>query len=199
VIIPLAALFGVLLPAMIGGQLSRLAVVRLRAVPLLVAGFLAQLLVISVIDGPAPLLRAVHIASYLVAGWFVWLNRRIPGVPSLGLGAFANGVTIALNGGTLPAGAHALRTAGLDDGAGFVNSGVLENPVLPFLGDVFAIPASWPLANVFSIGDILIVSSVTYASLRICGTARTRPWQPAPEHLPPRDGQPAAVTDGHPI
>jgi hypothetical protein len=199
VIIPLAALFGVLLPAVVGGSLSRLAEVRLRAVSVLAGGFLAQLLVISVIDGPEPFLRGVHITSYLLAAWFVWLNRRVPGVLWLGLGAIANGLTIALNGGTLPASAEALRTAGLDGDVGFVNSGIVANPVLPFLGDVFAIPASWPLANVFSVGDVLIVLSVGYASLRICGTAWTSPWRPAPEHLPRRDGQPAAVTGGHPI
>ena len=43
---------------------------------------------------------------------------------------------------------------------GFVNSGAVQNPHLLFLGDVFATPQSWPLYNVFSIGDIVIVLGV---------------------------------------
>ena len=41
---------------------------------------------------------------------------------------------------------------------------------------MFAIPAGWPLANVFSVGDVLIVLGVAVASWRICGTAWTPPW-----------------------
>jgi Family of unknown function (DUF5317) len=39
----------------------------------------------------------------------------------------------------------------------FVNSRALPHARLQFLGDIFAIPRSWPLHNVFSIGDVLIV------------------------------------------
>jgi hypothetical protein len=57
-----------------------------------------------------------------------------------------------------------------------VNSGVVEHPKLAFLGDVFAVPAQFPLANVFSVGDVLIILGVGMASWRICGTRWTRPW-----------------------
>ena len=39
----------------------------------------------------------------------------------------------------------------------FENSAPVDDAHLAFLGDVFAVPAGWPLANVFSIGDVLIV------------------------------------------
>lgn len=42
----------------------------------------------------------------------------------------------------------------------FTNSGVVADPNLLFLGDVFAVPAGSPLANVFSIGDVCMALGV---------------------------------------
>jgi hypothetical protein len=50
-----------------------------------------------------------------------------------------------------------MRTAGLSVRDEFTNSDYVENANLGFLGDVFAIPDGWPGANVFSIGDVVIV------------------------------------------
>jgi hypothetical protein len=181
VIIPVAALLVVLAPLALGGRLGLLGEIRLRRVDVAAAAFVVQLVAIEVIPGPSWLLRGLHLASYLGAAWFVQANRRVPGLVLLGVGALSNGVTIALNGGTLPASPAALRAAGFSDaGSGFVNSGVVPDPVLPWLGDVFAVPASWPLANVFSVGDVLIVLGAGYASWRICGTRWTPTWDPRP-------------------
>jgi hypothetical protein len=65
-----------------------------------------------------------------------------------------NAVAIYANGGKMPVAESAWRAAGLDAGGG---SNVREGAEhLGFLGDVFALPAGLPLANVFSVGDILI-------------------------------------------
>jgi hypothetical protein len=50
----------------------------------------------------------------------------------------------------------------------FKNSSALSDPRLLFLGDIFAVPAGWPLANVFSIGDVMIVVGGTYLAHRWC-------------------------------
>jgi hypothetical protein len=47
----------------------------------------------------------------------------------------------------------------------------VEGARLWFLGDVFAIPASWPLANVFSVGDLLIAIGCVWT---ILATTRRR-------------------------
>jgi len=153
-----------------GGSLRRLGDLRLRAVGLLMAALLAQVLITDVVvEGPRPVLVAVHLLTYVVAAVVLWLNRGVPGLLVLGAGAGLNAVTIALNGGTLPASASALRRAGLPvDPAGFSNSGVLPHPALPFLGDVFAVPAGVPLANVFSIGDVLILLGAAWCLHRTC-------------------------------
>lgn len=187
-IIPVAALCAVLLPVVLGGSLRRLAGVRLHLPWVVGAALLLQIVVIEVFTRPAWLLGGVHVLTYLAAALFIWINRRVPGLVLIGLGGLSNGVAIALNGGTLPASAEALHRAGVVQTTGeFVNSGHLEAARLAFLGDVFAIPADWPLANVFSIGDVWIVLGVGFASMRICGTRWSAPWTPrAGGHRPPR-------------
>jgi hypothetical protein len=177
VIIPLAAVVLMLMPALLGGRLSQLALLRLHKASWIAGALVLQVLVFESLDWPHQVLSVAHIGTYAVAAYFLWLNRRVPGMLVIGLGAVSNGVTITLNGGTLPARLGALRAAGLDiDPEKYVNSGVLEHPRLWFLGDVFAIPAQLPLANVFSVGDVLIVMGAAYASWRICGSWWWRPW-----------------------
>jgi hypothetical protein len=179
-IIPLVALLLVLSPAVLGGRLRRLAGVRLRGPAVILCTLVVQVVVVELPFGPGWLPSAAHVATYLAAGVFVWLNRSVPGLLMIGLGAASNGLAIAVNGGTLPASADSLRRAGrLTPNTEFVNSGVVQHPRLWFLGDVFATPASWPLPNVFSVGDLIIVLGAGYASWRICGGAGIAPWQPA--------------------
>jgi hypothetical protein len=50
----------------------------------------------------------------------------------------------------------------------FANSNVVSNARLAWLGDVFAIPDGWPLRNVFSVGDVIIVVGVAYFAHTWC-------------------------------
>ena len=60
----------------------------------------------------------------------------------------------------------------------FENSNVVAGARLWWLGDVFAIPKGWPFANVFSVGDLIIVLAVAYLAHAWCRRA-----------LPPVDGE----------
>jgi hypothetical protein len=122
-------------------------------------GIGVQITIIEVFPGGSgEVHEIVHIVSYLVLGAFCWSNRRIPGMPIVLLGGALNFIAIVANGGVMPADPELARhLAGAD---GFVNSGAMENPHLLFLGDVFATPQSWPMYNVFSIGDVVIVLGV---------------------------------------
>jgi hypothetical protein len=201
VIIPIAGLLALLSPVLAGGRLARYAEVRLRYAWIVVGALVAQVVILEVVADSQPgVLSAVHLATYAAAGVWVWLNRQVPGLWIVALGAASNGVTIALNGGTLPASARALDGAGLTlDPDAFVNSGVLAHPHLPWLGDVFWIPAGWPLANVFSIGDLLIVLGAGWGAHRICGSrlvpARLAWTPPARPDAPPAAVVPGAISD----
>ena len=85
-------------------------------------------------------------------------------------------LAIAANNGAMPANMTAWRRAGLPEipPEVFTNSRALASPRLAFLGDVFYVPASWPLSNVFSIGDVLIVIGSTYLAHRWCSEPRGR-------------------------
>jgi len=177
VLVLVAAVLAALTAVVLGGRPSRLLQVRLRAswLPALALGL--QLVILQVVEAwPRPLLTTIHVATYVMAAVFIWLNRAIPGLLLVAAGTVSNGLTIAVNGGTLPARASALAAAHIDkDPALFLNSGVVAHPRLAVLGDVFAWPAPLPFANVFSVGDILIVVGVAYGAHRITGSRLCRP------------------------
>ena len=159
-----------------GGRLRSLAQVRIRSFWLIASALALQVLAISVVPTwPHALLVAAHLVSYVMAGWFVWQNRRISGLPIVALGGALNALAIAVNGGTLPASRSALAAAGIHPVTGnFNNSGVLAHPHLALLGDVLAVPAAVPMANVFSIGDLLILVGFAYGLHHLCGSRLAR-------------------------
>ena len=157
----LAVVLAVLTVPLAGGKLGLLAEIRLRWAPLLFAALGLQFFILGVVDDwPDALLRVVHLATYGMLFTFLWVNRRIPGLWIVAAGGVLNFIAIAANGGVMPAGPAAVRSAGIEVGAEFVNSGVQEHPRLLFLGDIWSIPQAWPLATVFSIGDVLIALGV---------------------------------------
>jgi hypothetical protein len=182
VLIVVAAVAALLLSALLGGRLARLAEVRLRGGAWLAVALLVQTVALLLPPGWTWPARVGHVGSYLLAGCVLVANRRLPGVLLVGLGGLANGLAIAVNGGTLPADPDALARAGVppEGTHALANSGVLEHPRLAFLGDVFAVPAQVPFANVFSVGDVLVVAGVLLAALSIGGT-----WWSPPREIPP--------------
>jgi Family of unknown function (DUF5317) len=150
-----------------GGSLSRLASIRVRGTWVPVVALAIQVLITTVIrDGHEELHKAVHIATYVLIGVFLWSNRRLPGVKVIGLGAFLNALVITVNGGQMAASRAAERLAGLHLGAGFENSAPLAHPHLLWLGDV--IPWPGPLPNVLSVGDCLIYIGTLILLHRLC-------------------------------
>lgn len=163
-----------------GGSLGRLQDVRLHAPYLVVVGLAIQLVVVSLLPASVPPLvaRAVHLESYVLVVAFLLHNRHLPGLGTIGLGTAANAIAIAANGGVMPASPAALRFAGrATTSAGFANSTAVPHPHLAFLGDVFALPAGVPLANVFSVGDVLLVVGAWILLERTCGPTADRRWR----------------------
>ena len=166
-------LLGVLAVPLTGGRLSALAGVHLRDRWTLAVAVTAQVVALELVSHAGGVARLVHLLTYVLAGVFVVRNRRVPGLVLLGFGAALNALTISLNSGTLPADPGALARAGVEPEPGaFVNSGVVDDAYLWFLGDVFAWPEPMPLANVFSVGDVLIVVGAVWGVHRICRRRR---------------------------
>src|SRR5450759_117096 len=149
---------GLILGTLAGGTIDQLTAVRFRWAPLAIAALLVQVVLFTplgdqVAGGYGPAVYVISTAAVFVA---VARNLRLLGMPIVGLGALCNLVAIAANGGAMPADAAALASAGLDGPGAHTNSVVLAAPALRSLTDIYAVPAWVPLANVFSVGDVLI-------------------------------------------
>ena len=140
------------------GHVDALSRFRFRWGGLALAGLLVQVVLFTptgdqLAGGLGP---ALYVLSTLAVFVAVVRNIRLPGMAIVALGALSNLAAIIANGGFMPASAAALAAAGLDVPGSYTNSVVLDSPALQPLTDIFAVPASWPLANVFSVGDVLI-------------------------------------------
>jgi hypothetical protein len=178
VILFAAIAVAVLSVVLTGGKLARLQNIRFRAPFAIVAALLSQVLVISVLPTlPSLVTHGVHLASYGLAVAFLWANRRVPWLWLIGAGGLSNLAAISANAGVMPASKAALAEAGAYSGVrigvakGFANSAYHPGQHLRFLGDIFAIPKGWPFANVFSVGDVLIVTGC-FLLLHVVGQSR---------------------------
>jgi Family of unknown function (DUF5317) len=167
------ALVALLTVVVTGGRVAALAELQLRRTYLVAIALAAQVVVISIVPGSFDAMhKPVHIGTYVLLAAFLWSNRRVVGMPLIAAGAAANAAAIFANHGVMPASASALAQAGMpaDKASEFANSAVVHQPHLTWLGDVFAVPASWPLSNVFSIGDVLIAVGVAVALHGLTGS-----------------------------
>jgi hypothetical protein len=142
-----------------GGRLGRLESIELRSIWLAALAFGIQIVIVTLVpEGDDTLHRVAHIASYALVGACVLRNLNVRFLWVIALGGLLNLIAIVANGGVMPASSGALETSGLAAKTGeYANSDLVEGANLPFLGDVFAIPAGWPAANVFSLGDVIMV------------------------------------------
>jgi Family of unknown function (DUF5317) len=140
----------------------------------MLAGMLVQVVLFSEpitgrIGAWGPPIYVTSTAVVLVA---VVANATIPGMALVAVGAASNLAAIVANGGYMPAARSALIALGRTDPTTYSNSTTLAHPALEPLTDIFAMPTWLPFANVFSVGDILIVAGV--ATTIVLAMRRTR-------------------------
>ena len=167
-----AGLLGSAFGLLRGGHLGNLANFSLRwsALPLLAVGLQALVLYGpgKAEAGPFTVPALVMLASYGLLLIAVLVNRRLPGMVWLGLGAALNLLAMVANGGWMPV------TSDLLAAAGFV---VMPSAILPgqrvwaskdvvrvsheihlrWLSDVFIIPKVGVISGVFSVGDVVMM------------------------------------------
>ncbi len=170
---------GMLAGLALGGRLSNLSNLGFRWGWLAVGGLVVQVVLftpsVEAVAGAAT--PAIYLGSTLVVFVAVLRNVRLAGMPVVLLGALSNLLAIAANGGYMPADPKAMEIAGLPPGD-HANSVVLAEPALRPLTDVFALPAWLPMANVFSVGDVLIGIGIAWT---IVATMRRQPGRDAAE------------------
>jgi Family of unknown function (DUF5317) len=144
------------------GRLSALGSVHIRFWPVALVGLAFQLLLFSspIAASVGRLGPSLYVLSTTLVLMALLFNLRQPGFWLITIGALLNFSAIIANNGFMPASLDAM--AALTGGAGlptadYTNSALASSTtVLPFLGDIFVLPHPLPLANVFSIGDLLI-------------------------------------------
>jgi hypothetical protein len=153
-----AVLIGLLVGLLAGGRPLALGDIRIRWGALIVIGFLSQVILFSgeVASQIGDLGPWLYVASTLLVGAAVLRNIGLPGMPVIGLGALSNMAAILANGGYMPSTVAALGSVGKSAPTVYSNSAVVDDPALAPLIDRFALPSWLPLANVFSVGDVLI-------------------------------------------
>jgi hypothetical protein len=166
--IPLGMVAGLLL----GGKLGRLADLRLRWAPLALLGLVVQVALFTepigaAVGDAAPAIYVASTAAVLIA---VLRDVTVPGMALIAIGAGSNLAAILANGGYMPADPVALASV-IELTPGYSNSVIVADPALRPLTDIFALPAAFPFANVFSVGDILIGIGVA-ATIAIAMRAR---------------------------
>ena len=153
-----------------GGSLRNFAALRLRWLPLVIAGFALQLLIFTPF-GMSPLVAFATLPIYvlslaLIAIW-VAANWRIPGMALIAIGLALNVAVIAANGGHMPVSPEGARLAGqyeaLAAGDPATSKHALmssEQARLWWLSDIIVIPRGVPGAVVLSVGDIVLTVGI---------------------------------------
>jgi len=165
---------GLLIGFLTGGSLAGFGLARFRLLPLLVLSVVIQVLIFTPILGQTEIVGRtgayIYMATLLATMYVFYKNLHIPGLVVILIGAILNGVAIFSNGGYMPTKAELLDEAGRlanvqqsEEAAArgerltHTNSVIADDDTrFVFLGDIFALPESVPLSNVYSIGDIFI-------------------------------------------
>jgi predicted MFS family arabinose efflux permease len=181
VLLGVCLLLGLAIAGLLGVDLWRALDLNLQHTWTVWAALGVQLVIFSPLAGRLPhsTIAPLHIGSYALIGIFLALNLRVAGMPLISVGWLANTTAIAVNGGRMPITLHdwelsgraatAITKTGVDN-----NNMLARHAQLGWLGDIFPLPARVPLANAFSIGDVLIVAGAV-AVVSLAGTRRTSP------------------------
>src|SRR5687768_3851025 len=169
-----AIILALIIGALAGGGLPRLAELKLKWSILLLVALLLRLVVGLTREaglGASVPVGWAYVAAYaLIFGW-LWFNWRVPGLQIASVGIGANMLAVLVNGGQMPIWSAAFFSAGFteadilndpfhfllrtDTVAGFVGSGGL-------FGDVIPLPIPY-IRDVVSIGDVLLALGIFWA------------------------------------
>jgi hypothetical protein len=156
----LAVLLGLACGLILGGRPGRLADLQLRGIPIFMVVVACQLVIFP--TGlfpwtiPDVVATIIAFATYGLLTLLAVLNRRIRGFSTAAVGMLCNLVAIGANGGHMPALPSAMRAAGLSYSGVHNNSVADAHPNVAWLVDRFGAPGWLPLANVYSVGDVLL-------------------------------------------
>jgi hypothetical protein len=194
-----AVAIGIIVGLATRGRASALGSVHIRLWPVALAGLSFQLLLFSspLAASVGPWGPSLYVASTTLVFISLIVNLRQPGFWLIIVGAFLNFAAIVANGGYMPASPDAvaaLQGVASLPATDFTNSALAtSSTTLGFLGDIFVLPRPLPLANVFSIGDLLIGIGGAWFVIATMHGRVARPFAPRTAVAPVDSGAPAAA------
>jgi hypothetical protein len=150
--------------------------VHLRAVRLLVAAAVVQVLTSTLAPGSGFARGLALVLTTLLVGLFVLGNTRVAGTPLIGLGLLLNVLVVGAN-AAMPVSVDAAARAGLSRDQLHLESDAMREELgpatrLPWLGDVVPVALPWR-PQVVSPGDVLVAAGV--GLLLVTARSRSRP------------------------
>lgn len=153
---------GLIAGRLMGGRVRNLEHVHFVWWQLALGGLVVQLILFSppVAEQVGAAGPGIYVASTLVVLVALLRNIRLQGLWVIALGATLNLIPILANGGIMPAAPEAWMALTGEAAVPveyFSNSALIgPGTHFAFLGDIFVFPRPLPLANVFSLGDVVI-------------------------------------------
>lgn len=152
----------------VGARLAAIGNTSFRWSSLAIGGFALQLALflprVNIFGSATP---ALYVLSCVAVLTCVVANARIPGIAIMAVGGASNLLAIVANGGFMPVAAAAARAVGQRPPTGYVTTIEMDNPVLKPLTDIIIVTWPAPVANVYSIGDVLILVGLVVTGLWI--------------------------------
>jgi hypothetical protein len=174
-VLALPLVLGLLVSLALGGSLRAVANIRLRSLWLFYLAIGVQVVAFPFAflpwATPDSLQRVLWLCSYALLGLGAARNLHIRGVRLVVAGMSLNLAAVVANGGRMPVLPDAMRAAGHEYGVR-MNSVAAPDPRLDWLVDRWAAPDWVPLANVFSVGDVVIALGALTLGLAVTGVTR---------------------------
>jgi hypothetical protein len=153
-----------------GGSLLNIAAVRLRWLPLVIAGFVLQLLIFTPF-ARSPLVAfatlPIYVLSLALLAIWVAANWRISGMALIAIGLALNVAVIAANGGHMPVLPEGARLAGQYEALSADDPSTSKHLMMEpdqvqlwLLSDIIVIPHGVPGASVLSLGDLALTVGI---------------------------------------
>lgn len=155
-----------------GGRLRYVQDFQLKALPIGIGAFVVQLLIFTergetLLGSLLPVLYVLTLIALLA---FLFINRRVFGMPLLMAGLVLNLLVIGVNGGRMPADTRALIATGQSSRAEvLLRDGQAANCVLMsddtrmnVLGDYIVLPFLGSMGSAYSIGDLVALTGETF-------------------------------------
>lgn len=163
-----ACVIAVALGFVLGGKVSNLTRVEFRGFPYIIASLVVRLVAVLLtakVPPSVPLCTGIHVLSYGLLLYGLYLNFAIPEFRVIALGSFLNFLVIVVNGGRMPVLAQAIDPLEPSNAVLFSNASLTHKIIdsstrLLFLCDIFKFSLLQRTPKAFSLGDAFMVAGL---------------------------------------